>query len=337
MFPSLAAGIAELRETCRAGAMRPGRRSESRQRSNGRHRPEHPDTPLQVLPDFRGADTRAPGTLKDSGAELARQKLAKSLRSRKSAGPKAKSKNIALKQRRLANTYSLLATDNALQGGIGVAGLVQFCADLPVGKLPLGSRRFFVPIHKLPQPWQATAEGRTCRSCVRDAAGATRLEVPWTEPRPSIHWTIDQGSIGWLAKVFLLTADSHKRLRGRLSMDPAHRRHNNVHLAMSKASVMWCRGEALCLQTLKVSPLWGDESRFGLARGCNSDVHDSGPLVGLLWVVLPRNNLPGSWRQPSRRLRVHGAQVVHVGLLRRGLGVQAAWHEQQGRQVVPGV
>lgn len=223
-------------------------------------------TPLvQVLPDLRGGATKAPGILKDGGAELVRQKLAKFFRSRKSAGAKARSKNITLKQRRLANKYSLLATDNAIQGGIGVAGLSQFCTGLPVGKLPRGSRRFFVPTHKLPQPLQATAGGRTCRSCVRDASGATRLEVPWSEPRPSIHWTIDQGSIGWPANVFLLIVDSPKKLRGWSSMNPAHRRHNNVNLALSKASVMWSRDEVLCLQSLTAAP-YGAKSHFSVLR-----------------------------------------------------------------------
>ena len=97
------------------------------------------------MPDFRGADTKGPAKLKNKSVQLVRQKMSRFVQSRKAAAATKKVKQLTLKQRRLANKYSILATDNTIQGGLGLSGLSIFKVDQPVGALPYGQRRFYAP------------------------------------------------------------------------------------------------------------------------------------------------------------------------------------------------
>ncbi|CAK0881064.1 unnamed protein product [Prorocentrum cordatum] len=183
--------------------------------------------PAQVLPDFRGSDTKARSKLKPRSVDLIRDRIRAFLEKKKAVANGRGT--MTIKQARLANKYSLMATDNALRGGLGCSGLSEFKPSHVVGRLGPDEERYMVPLASLPAPLQAGACSRVQRSCVRNlTTGVRRLEVAWGKPRPSLHSVIDMGSIGFPAKMHLYFNPKKDRcIRGSLEMDPAHRRHDN--------------------------------------------------------------------------------------------------------------
>ena len=144
----------------------------------------------QALPDFRGADAKGSGQLKQKSTQAAKEKIADYLS--RGRATVAKTKKLNIKQKRLANKHSLQASDNALMGGLHIEGLSVFRVAHPPGPLGPTMGRFYIPMAGFPGPLQAVAHCRTRRSCIKDKdSGQTRLEVMWQLPRPSLHHCID--------------------------------------------------------------------------------------------------------------------------------------------------
>ena len=178
---------------------------------------------------------------------------------------------VNVKQRRLANKYHLLAMDHAIQNGLGMLGFLAFRAPRPL--LPLGAteRRYFVPMDSLPADLQQLAAGRTRRACIADSApGTQRLEVCWSEPRPSLHCVLDMGTIGWPSKFGLFHA-SKGQLRGWWEVDPPHRRHNNAKNALSQSGLTWAKLEVLLSTTVASGPFDG-AAFFGVIQGAATEL-----------------------------------------------------------------
>lgn len=102
--------------------------------------------------------------------------------------------------------------------------------------------------------------------------GQRRLEIAWSSPRPSLHFTIDQGSIGWSCKAWAVSSSHPEHaLRGWLNPDPAHRRHNNVALALGVANATWARDEVMVTQCVLHAP-WGAHANFAVLKEAAGEV-----------------------------------------------------------------
>ena len=132
---------------------------------------------------------------------------------------------------------------------------------------PVGHHRFLVPIAQLPKQLQNTSHGRTSWSCLQDTASKrTSIEVVRGEPRPFVHYMIDQGSIGFCAKQFPSAQRGPHQLRGWLEADPAHRRHNNMLVALGRVDVLWASDEVLRAQSWTSAP-FSTKAHFGTLVG----------------------------------------------------------------------
>ena len=116
-------------------------------------------------------------------------------------------------------------------------------------------------IAQMPRQLQDAACGRTRRSCIKDTrTGRSRLEVAWSKPRPSIHWSVDQGAVGFPGKQFLLS-EATTRVRGWLDPDPAHRRWNNCLAAFDRSNLAWAKDEVLSICCFTNAP-YGSKQHF---------------------------------------------------------------------------
>lgn len=171
---------------------------------------------------------------------------------RQAAGGVFKKLKGTLKQRRLANRNHTMGLDHALQTGLGLSGLAAFACSAPVLALKAGETRYWVQVRDLPIEIQRCSPDRDRRSCIA-SGGQRRLEVNWSAPRPSLHINCDMGMIGWVSKAALYHSGVGA-LRGWWEADPAHRRHNNVLGAISRAGMSWCKLEVLLTNTLVSGP-----------------------------------------------------------------------------------
>ena len=153
-------------------------------------------------PDFRGLDTKD-WKLTDEGV-AAYKKALESFLERQAEKKRPIPK---LMQRRLANKWSLCATDGALKGSVGVGLSVLEDKD-PVRALKPAESRFFTPIETLPDELQQIGAGRTRRSCIKWTTEAgitkTRLEVQWGKKQKSGFFTLTVEPLGIQASNGLL-------------------------------------------------------------------------------------------------------------------------------------
>ena len=160
-------------------------------------------------------------------------------------------KEAALRRReRLPNLAQLKALDFALLAGTGQQ-LSSFKADgPPLGPLQPGEVRYFLLADACsPGISRDTDPPGRLRSCIKDALGRTRFEVPIQRDsrglsvRKALHVVTDQGTIGTPALDYLLSVYN---MRGTRWTDPAHRMWNSAKLACKRAG-LWSTVQEWCV------------------------------------------------------------------------------------------
>ena len=110
----------------------------------------------------------------------------------------------------LANYHSMLGMDQAMEACCGI-GLVRFRPARRLEPLGLGVERILVDTTELPEAIQEVSYGRAWRSILRSPDGSTHLEAAWSGPRDLIHFNLDQGSIGWPGRGWLIGVHGKSR------------------------------------------------------------------------------------------------------------------------------
>ena len=174
---------------------------------------------IQILTRWHGQEVDSQGWLSEEGLQKIIQR-ADALVNEKSSGETGLPSGTFAKAY-LSNREHFLACDLALQFVTASSGFTDFHMEQLPGKLKAGETRFFVEVKDLPAEIQRISEGFLERSCIHNPIdNSTRLEVLWSEPRPSIWTCGDMGSAAWKWKmkgVYVF------QLRGGERPDPPHR------------------------------------------------------------------------------------------------------------------
>ena len=190
-----------------------------------------------MLRDFLGQDKDSRGKLSKDNKSKWRERI------RTFVAPKlaVAKRQARLKADRLANKYHLKAFDHALLAGMG-CGLDTFVCEDSGGKLTATERRYFIPSADLPEPLQKLRPDRSRCACVWDlSAVAGRLEIEWGATRRLLVTWQDMGAVGWPSKYYAYLVC---QIRGWFFPDPAHRRHDNMNLAVDAALLSFIKTEA---------------------------------------------------------------------------------------------
>ncbi len=175
-------------------------------------------------------------------------------------GLQTKAAPLSIRQRRLANKWRLVATDESITLGMGKTGLTEFVVRCPTQPLSDDMVRHFVDVSQLPKELQFVAElhGRLRRAVVDiKSTGERHLEICWGS-RPSLHMCVDMGSIGFNGKQHIgRCAD----LRCTLDIDASHRRHDNYLWSLARSGLSWTKLEMQLLESFTSSP-FSNSSNF---------------------------------------------------------------------------
>lgn len=158
--------------------------------------------------------------------------------------------------KRQANKYQMFACEQALRGGLGLS-LSFFRAQQPLVPLQAGERFYKVSLETLPEAIRPNSTGRRFRLCMKTLEGA-KLAPKWSERRSVLHIGCDMGPVGFPSKVFLFTRGA---VRGFVWPDPAHRRHDNLLLAISSAGLAAVRAERVITKNTPHGP-WEGAAHF---------------------------------------------------------------------------
>ena len=122
--------------------------------------------------------------------------------------------------------------------GAGMKGLALFQRQRPVKTIAKQKEeRFYMPIDRVPTKYLKQCAGVKRRSCILNkSTKATRFEVSWSTPRPSLHTNVDMGS-GSFPVLHALYDQDRGKVAGWFEPDPPHRRHNNHHIACHAADL----------------------------------------------------------------------------------------------------
>ena len=196
----------------------------------------------QVLSDWKGQDRDEHRRLTaESKGKWGAKISAFFTRARDKKTPKTN-----LKTAKLANKFSLMATDHILQGAID-DNLRNYRVDSTV-RFPLKDfeQRFMVPLADLPPELRTddVAQGRVQRSCILDTrTGETTLELMSTSHKKSLHVHADKGPCSRSSLVWLFTAG---KARGLYHWDPLHMKHN-LHLSVLRSLKLAGARHEMCL------------------------------------------------------------------------------------------
>lgn len=163
----------------------------------------------------------------------------------------------------LPNRYLVLALDNSLRNGT-VVGLSKFSpTDRPVSLCSDEDRE----IMEVP-PSERVEGVSDRRSMIVDAVTRVvkRPEIPRQPGRitsPTLHKTLDQGSIGWPAAVW---TDFCLQLRGTSTEDKWHRWHNDMKDALVASGCWLTICEKTVVYNVATAP-WGGHAFHGVVSG----------------------------------------------------------------------
>ena len=115
---------------------------------------------LLVIPDWRGCNKTSKGTLTKAAKVQLRAKIARMANKLKK--PRGE---VSIKQKRLANKYSSIAFDKAIQVGLGKAGLVEFKPPRPARPVCATLKRSFTKVALCPPEDQIVGKLNTTRCC----------------------------------------------------------------------------------------------------------------------------------------------------------------------------
>eukprot|EP00971_Amphidinium_carterae_P083231 1647171-Amphidinium_carterae.3 len=147
---------------------------------------------------------------------------------------------------RKANASFIMALDHMLYSGIG-RGLRAFMARQPCKALLDDEVRYWLP-----------GDDGVSRACVKNTrTGSKRYELPvslddqGSVRRPSLHVISDEGSIGRVALLYLM---SRTDLRGTCWQDPLHRHWNDTKLACQHSQLWSVIQEYTCVFNIHMAP-----------------------------------------------------------------------------------
>ena len=171
-----------------------------------------------------------------------------------------------------ANREKMKAVDKILTMSLAVGGLKSFQAHDAVGALQENIDRFSIAVDKLPAEMRTASIGRARRSCLlnRDTK-ETKLEIAWASTRPSLWCLVDQGSVGWPAK---LRAYYKAKIRGSESVCYAHRRIRNRELALTKSGVLFSKMEFAIIFSFLHGP-FGSDANWTCTKGALQEYLDT--------------------------------------------------------------
>ena len=142
----------------------------------------------------------------------------------------------------MANRAHILANDWALQV-LTTKGYNHYKVPDNFGVLASTEHRYFVKVASLPDDLRelGAQQGHVERSCIYNSkTKETRLEVAWSEPRPSLWSLTDQGSSGWHGKLNLYYAYN---VRGAERFYVPHRTVRNRALAIGASDGGFVKSE----------------------------------------------------------------------------------------------
>ena len=156
----------------------------------------------------------------------------------------AKRANTCLKQAKLANNFSLQATDQLLQASLDDC-IGNYTDSNPIQLLlPMHMKRFFVDIDQLPSELQAVAKGRKQRSCLLNTrTGETSFELLSTSDKKCLFVHAEKGPS---SRPSLVWCFCQAGVRGWYFWDQLHMKHN-MHLAMLRSTKMASARHEQCL------------------------------------------------------------------------------------------
>ena len=156
----------------------------------------------------------------------------------------------------------------------------------------------WIAVTSLPENLRQQSGGRIRRSVLVDGnSGKRKLEVAWSSRRRILHETLDMGPKSWSIRYALY---GHWNLRGSVTADPHHRRHDNAALAMTRAGLRLLRLE-MGLALSFVNGPWEGETWHGTLVDAieewNANSTSRDPLFELLYprlVIGETQNRPPS-------------------------------------------
>lgn len=168
---------------------------------------------------------------------------------------------------RQSNIYYLLALDQSLEGGAGLA-IAHFVAKAPLRPLKPHERQYFAELDPTRFPVPAGDPPGRKRSCVVDLrSGNTRVESPFELNdqgevlRPALHCASDDGPVGRPSMHYLYC---DLDVRGTRVRDYSHKNHNLVKMACVEAGVYIIVLETVVGFNLPGGPWDGDAFFNGL-------------------------------------------------------------------------
>lgn len=206
-----------------------------------------------MLPDWRGQATDKQGKWAEKSKRAWAERCRNFLSTVKAAAVK---KDTNITKTKKANWVSILALDRALEATWGL-GLKRFVPKRLLGPLAPDTERVLVPKSALPPSIQASSSNRTCRAMLKVGDTHT-LEAIYSGHREVLHITLDQGSIGWPGRGWLLNRCG---VRGTRWPDPCHRHVNNVNDALQTSGLAIFKSEALLLTNTNAGP-FGEAANY---------------------------------------------------------------------------
>jgi hypothetical protein len=195
---------------------------------------------------WRGGDRNPDGSLTECATQQLRDKVGK-IFSNVDVDKKSLLKPL------LSNKDHIRAED-VMFTRINERGLTAFVPAQKVGALAITEKRFYVKVSDMPLEMVAASAGREVRSCIVDlTTKTTRLEVLWTEKRPSLFTVTDCGGQAFQGKHCLFKRDQ-LGLRGDALYDPPHRKVRNVSLAENRSGLRHAKMEWLIVQRFLGGP-----------------------------------------------------------------------------------
>ena len=246
----------------------------------------------QVCRDWRGQDRDSHSNLSVADKSAWIKKI-NSFFQRKTEG-KTPAKG-SLKQKQLANKYSLLATDGTLQGmGSSLEAYVNRSASTVRLPLQLHERRWFEPVENMPADVAATSAGRTKIACIADArTRESCIELDIGKPKQNLYIHADRGPS---SRPSLVWAYCEAKLQGFFFWDVHHDRHN-VHVnTLSACSLAQTRHEICLTASAGLGP-WKSCGHWGKYSDCLEEFVQNGnhqdPLFQALYGFLCRDTYKG--------------------------------------------
>ena len=293
--------------------------------------PAHPsEAGNQVLQDYHGINKDSQGIIAPADHQHYQKRVGEFVGGAGIVGGRRVTTDLV--QAYQANASHCRSFDNALQLGAGMS-CKDFQIERPPAPLKLGEKRFWIAVKDCPADVRDVSSERKLRSCIRDDAGRTRLEVCWGGARRVLQSHCDAGSDNFVNKLWLFSA---QRLRGNVWIDTTHRRHNNFKDACNKAGVDWALEDMVLICSIGSAP-WGKCGHYGKYSEALQEYVDNNDHTDELWnLMLPYITFISSRGRPSQDWNAEENSVrFFASLSSCGLLFKKSGTAKQGRWFQP--